>query len=242
MSNKVPKFTCHLCNFNCNRKAHYEAHLNTKKHKNRLQNNVTQQNACTTYNMSNITQTIDKQTQIIDKLCHEVNSLKQQITNTTVQQTNIFTNSVNNTVNITINPYGKENWDYFKDQVCRIMMEVNMAIPNIVRRIHLDDNHPENHNIQIPNKKINQIKVFDGQNWTTQNKNAVLESLVSGTADKLTDYEEAFLEQSSPYLYELWRGRYNQLTNTDHLGHKKIMKETRDKLEYLILDYQRNKK
>ena len=176
-------------------------------------------------------------------MCNEVSSLKQQITNTTnVQQTNIYNNSIHNTVHITLNPYGQENWDYFRHQVCRLMMEVNMAIPNIVRRLHLDDEHPENHNIQIPNKKINQIKVFDGQNWTTQNKTAVLESLVSGTADKLTDYEEEFLQKSSPYLYELWKGKYNQLTNTEHHGHKKLMKETRDKLEYLILDYQRQKK
>ena len=63
---KLPKFTCHLCNFSCNRKAHFETHLKTKKHNNKLRSI---DNHHYPYNIPTLTQTLNKQNEMISKSC-----------------------------------------------------------------------------------------------------------------------------------------------------------------------------
>jgi hypothetical protein len=70
-------------------------------------------------------------------------------------QNNIENQTNNNTINIHINAFGKENTDYLDDQaIVECIDRIFNSVPAILKRIHFDPDHPENHNIKITNKKL----------------------------------------------------------------------------------------
>ena len=121
------------------------------------------------------------------------------------------------------------------------MKAVNSCLPELVKKIHFDVNHPENHNIKIPNKKENRISIFDGVQWTTQQKNEIMETLISNLIHRLHDFKDDFEKESTLFIQNLWKEKVGKLINVndDNNDIRKSLKLMRDKLECSILDSQR---
>tara|TARA_Y100000389_G_scaffold204928_1_gene260910 strand:+ start:1449 stop:2423 length:975 start_codon:yes stop_codon:yes gene_type:complete len=174
------------------------------------------------------------------KLKNEIKSLKnnrvvavQNMTNMTNTSNNINTVH-NNNVNIHLNvcPFGRENWDYLSmDVVIPIMKKVNECIPEIIKLLHFDIRHPENHNLFIPNKRTNQVKVFNGTKWETKEKNVTIEELKNKVLERLeTNYEGLFNKEASQFIQKLW------VQLRDGSLDKSMQREIRNSIEYVILD------
>ena len=145
--------------------------------------------------------------------------------------------STHNTVNIQITPFGKESWDHLdQGSVLKIMKGVHECIPELLRRIHFDKNHPENRNIKIPNKKLSTIETFNGSTWETKPKLPTIDGLIKDVVDRL-DYEYAddFKKHASSFLWNLWMQKYSALTNSDDKNHARVSRETRKSVECVIL-------
>ena len=97
---------------------------------------------------------------------------------TTTNTTNIDTQ--NNTINIHINAFGKENVEYLDDKTIAACIErVYKSIPAILEKIHFDPKHPENHNIKITNKKLPYATIMgDNQKWKTVDRKSAIETMV----------------------------------------------------------------
>lgn len=158
------------------------------------------------------------------------NSATTNIENLTQNTNTINNNSVN--IHLGVCPFGRENWDYLsKDEVLPIMKRVNDCVPEMIKRLHYDERHPENHNMFIPNKRMNQVKVFNGSTWETKEKNVTIEELKNKIIDRLEmDYEEYFKKEASQFLQNLW-GKLR-----DGESDKIDQKELRNSIEYAILD------
>ena len=89
----------------------------------------------------------------IEKLQNQIEQLLiAQTNNSTTNNNNIGTQ--NNNVHITINAFGKENVDYITNKVClQIVNQVFNSIHTAAHVVFFNPDHPENHNIKIPNKK-----------------------------------------------------------------------------------------
>lgn len=98
-----------------------------------------------------------------------------KIQNQTVQNQNNQTNN-----NIIINCFGNENMDYITDKVIlHCMDKIYGSIPLLIEKIHFDPDHPENHNIQIPNKKIPQAKISNSKKvWQFVQKKNVIDNMI----------------------------------------------------------------
>lgn len=173
----------------------------------------------------------------LKKLKNDINSLKVNRTLTNIENVTQNTNTINNhSVNIHlgvgVSPFGRENWDYLSsDVIIPIMKRVHECIPEIIKLLHFDKGHPENHNLFIPNKRLNQVKVFDGTKWETKEKNVTIDELKNKIIEKLeNDYEEFFNQESSQFIQNLW----NQLR--DGQINKNDQRELRNSIEYAILD------
>ena len=125
-------------------------------------------------NKEKIKELSSKQDFLLEKnkdLCKELSSVRKQLSSvekhihstpkTTVQGNfngNVFNGNVTN-INVHINPHGKENWDYISNEnILKIMKGVRTCIPEMVKNIHFNKEHPENHNIVLPNKKYRKSK------------------------------------------------------------------------------------
>ena len=96
---------------------------------------------------------------------------------------NIININSNNTLtnnHINVNSFGQESKNHidqvFIDKCLRGMM--GDGVPNMVKRLHLDPNAPENHNVQIYSKKHSLMKIKEDNEWNIKDRNDVLDKVI----------------------------------------------------------------
>lgn len=103
-------------------------------------------------------------------------------------------NQINNY--ITILPFGKENTTTITDkEYQRIMIRGFNSVPELVKKIHFDKNHPENHNVYISNMRDKYVLVYDGKNWELNDRDDALQQLYEDKTDILETKFEELLEK-----------------------------------------------
>ena len=99
-------------------------------------------------------------------------------TNIATNCNNNIDNSNNKTINnITINAYGKENFEMCKIEKKFIMEYCFNSLCLYIKRIHFNKDKPENHNMFITNLKSNNVSVFDGKKIKLESYKTVLKRL-----------------------------------------------------------------
>jgi hypothetical protein len=88
-------------------------------------------------------------------------------------------NTTYNTYNIVIKPFGKENTSYISGDYIRDLINSGPynSIPKLLKYIHFNPNHKENHNIKIPNKKQPFAEIFNGNDWEYRDKKTTIEDM-----------------------------------------------------------------
>jgi len=163
------KYICKFCKQSYSKNSNLHRHL--KK--------------CSTVDLSDNTKVInyinelEKENKQIKKKLRKV--VEKLIDNCCV--TNINNNSNNNTINmqqnIIINSYGKENLDYLtKNYLTGLVYKPFDSVQCLLKTIHFNPKHPENHNIKISNKKEKYANVYNSGNWEFKNKKEVIENIV----------------------------------------------------------------
>jgi hypothetical protein len=162
-------------------------------------------------------------------LSKEVEDLKKNKFNT-IQNTNIQTQ--NN--NIIINCFGNENLDYITDKVILHCMErIYGSIPLLIEKIHFDPEHPENHNVYIPNKKLPHAKIMNHKReWQIVNKKDTIENMMDIGYNML---DEKFQEKGHE-LTDFKQQRFRDFKDKYEEGNKKTQREIRNNVEKVITD------
>jgi len=135
-------------------------------------------------------------------LQEKANSITNNNTNTNCHNTNM-TNS-NNTVNIMVNDYGKENVNYLKDSkykriINKILGNGMLGLQQYIKYKYCNPEIPENLTIKYTNQRSNKLKVREDNEWKTRDKNEVMDELydrdnnveeVLGIYDQLNDLQD----------------------------------------------------
>ena len=127
---------------------------------------------------------IKTQTKQINKLLKKNGK---QINNTQNNNNSNNTNS-NNTINNTIhiNNYGEENLEMLTDEFKeRCITRPFYAIIDIIRKIHFNDDYPENKNMRIVNKRDNKIQVLTDGKWQYRYKDEAVKYAFDDSNDHL---------------------------------------------------------
>ena len=90
------------------------------------------------------------------------------------------TTNNNNTNNIiVVNNYGKENTDYLTvEKIKKLLDRPYDSVQELIRMLHFDVDHPENHNVKITNKKEPYALVWNDPIWELRKKKSVVKDLV----------------------------------------------------------------
>ena len=150
----------------------------------------------------------------VSKLKSEVEMLK-SVGATTINNTNNTNNSnnTNNTININFNNYDKPNTDHITNQVMKGIYETSQRDPALilnetVRRIYLNDKHPENHVIKITDKAAYSKVYKDGKEISLP-MGGVIQTVLSNTgefcADRIRDCHEegVIIGDRARYVWQL---------------------------------------
>lgn len=149
--------------------------------------------------------------------------------NTTNNHNSHNNNKTQNNVTIQINAVGYENLDHITDQIIiESVGKVFSSIPNILKHIHYDPEHPENLNIQIPNKKQPYARIFKKKSgkWETVHRDEAIDDMVDRGYGFLDDNYPNVKDQISEYTQKHFK-RFQDNFEADP-NVKKIIKKDVD--------------
>ncbi len=139
-----------------------------------------------------------------------------------------------NNLNIQINAFGCENLEHITDKFkIKCLNQIYKSIPEMVAKIHFNTKYPENHNVKIPNKKLQYASIMTKDNsWKTVDKKNTISSIVDKSFNMLDDtYEEhkCKLTEHKRKNYKIYQEKYS---NQD----KNLHKQLENDIECLVLD------
>jgi hypothetical protein len=153
MTTKKYKYSCDFC----------DSIFSTKPHKRRHEIHFCKEN---TSIMSSKIKTLEKEKKKLEK---EIGKLIDKVGN--------VTNNTNNI--IVVNNYGKENTDYLTvEKIKKLLNRPYDSVQELIKMLHFNSDHPENHNIKITNKKEPYALVWNDPIWELRKKKSVVKDIV----------------------------------------------------------------
>jgi hypothetical protein len=145
--------------------------------------------------------------------------------------TTSITNNNNNTqININLAPWNNpllpsDVERYYRESVKKIFL----AVPTLIKYIHFNTEHPENHNICIKNGRSKTAKVYNGKEWETIDEDQLIRTLID-------DYEQT-LEDYSEVKKLTFSKKYQEIKDRD--GEDKVYDDLHNEVKRVIYDRNR---
>ena len=143
------------------------------------------------------------------------------------------TNNINNTQNIQLNSYGKEDMDHITDTMKTKLLKIPYGmIPKMIEAVHFNNDKPENNNIAFTNKRENKIKVYSGDKWIYKDKDEIIYDLIDGKYFILDNHYDSVVESlnmTTKTTYEKFRTFFDE---NDKILHDQLKKEC----EFVLLN------
>ena len=158
----------------------------------------------------------------------EVVNYKKIINNTQ----NIGTQNIqnNNTINLKILAYGKEDTSKITvNDYKRILGRGMNSVPAFVEKLHFDKNTPENHNVYISNLRDEYVLMYDGNKWRLNNRDEALQQLYEDKSDILETKFEELIERLDEPTIKMFN-RFLKIKDDDEEKIKIIKKELKKTL------------
>lgn len=135
----------------------------------------------------------------IKKTCHQKikmleNKIKELEKRPSRDERMVQINNITQHFNIQINNYDNTKLDKLTDKtINKIITDAEEAykiIPNLIKNVHFNPKNPENHNVYISNRTINNryLQVFRDGQWETTNKNVEIDNIISDKETQLGDW------------------------------------------------------
>jgi len=133
------------------------------------------------------------------------------------------TNIMNNTINIVApNNFTQENLDYLTEDYLDGLLKIPYgSILDLLRHIHFNPNHPENHNIKIPNRKEKFAIVYSKGRWELRVKKEVIGDMVD-TAYNIIDCHYDEVKNTLEFGRKDRFNNYQSSYDTDNKTRQKI--------------------
>lgn len=155
-------------------------------------------------------ETEESKDQKIESLQKEIEALKtvKQQTATTIQNANeIINNTTNNTQNIHINCYGKEDLSYITTEFLKLLINSPFtSIQTLTRHIHFNDEHPENKNVKVTNRKLPYASIHKDGRWQLTDRSKLTEELMH----KKYTFLDTMYEDLEPTLSERCKDKFER--------------------------------
>ena len=142
--------------------------------------------------------------------------MKNKVENQSQQTQPTITNNTtyNNNQIFIINSFGNEKIDYInEDFVQNSLKQPKRAINSIIRQIHFNPGRPENHNVQIKNKKLPYISVFTNNGWELDDKKKVINQMICKSyclLENVYDDKQDLLEASTRRVFNTFQKKFDE--------------------------------
>jgi len=214
-----PIYTCQFCKQKYSKNSNLHRHMKkcTKKKENKTVSTINNEESDNTKLLEYI-KLIEKENELITK---EKKAMRKEIEKLIdkVGDTNIM----NNTINIVApNNFTQENLDYLTGNYLDGLLKIPYgSILDLLRHIHFNPNHPENHNIKIPNRKEKFAIVYSDGKWEIRVKKEVIGDMVD-TAYSIIDCHYDEVKNTLEFSRKDRFNNYQSSYDTDNKTRQKI--------------------
>ena len=250
----MPDYICSRCQKAFSQKCNYQHHMNRKfpckirgdvKFKCEFCDKIytTKSNLNRHVNMCSDKRMIDMEERIKKEMKEEIEKLKEENKQLQIIQNNTQNNNI--TQNINIVAYGKEDITLTNKDFKSIMRRGMLSVPDLIRKIHFNEQIPENHNVYISNLRNQYVLMYDGNKWRLIDRKEALQQIYGDHYELLETKFEELTEMKSldRTTIEKWQNFLNYVNSTDEYDQsnkyvdmvkediKKILYENRDIVE-----------
>jgi hypothetical protein len=164
---------------------------------------------------------------IIEKEKNDKLEKENQILKALVKKPSTTIGTQNNNININLAPWNnpllpEDVERYYRDAVKKIFL----AVPTLIKYIHFNTEHPENHNICIKNARNKVAKVYNGKEWESIDEDVLIRTLINDYEQTLEDYAE---EKNPKYIEKM-----NVIKNRD--SEEKVYDDLHTEVKRVIYD------
>ena len=220
------KLECEFCKKEFSRKDNLERHQSKcKKYNNLIEDYIKKENQLLKEQLQKFEDREKKWAERETSLRHEIEKLLEKVGNVT---------HITNQQNIYINNHGHENLEYISGSYMSKLLKIPFgALPKLIKHIHFNPNHPENHNIKITNKKLPYASVWEGDKWTVKDKKEVISNMVDKGFNILDDHYDNTGKES---LNNNQTNRYSEFKTKFQAGDKKLTKNVVRDTEITVIN------
>jgi len=173
---------------------------------------------------------IKSQTKQISKLL-EKNGKQINTQNNNTQNNTNSNNTINNTIHI--NNYGEENLEMLTDEFKeKCVTRPFYAILEIIKKIHFNDDYPENKNMRLVNKRDNKIQVLDDGKWKYRYKDEAVKYAFDDSNERL----EQFCVEKSPKFRKFIKICCEDIIKNVQECEPELMKELYKEMDLILLN------
>jgi hypothetical protein len=171
---------------------------------------------------------IKSQSTKISKIEKKLEKNGKHINNT---QNNNSHNTINNTIHI--NNYGEENLEMLTDEFKeKCVSRPFYAILEIIKKIHFNDDYPENKNMRLVNKRDNKIQVLDDGKWKYRYKDEAVKYAFDDSNERL---EQFYVEKSHKFR-KFIKLCCEDIIKNIHECEPELMKELYKEMDLILLN------
>jgi hypothetical protein len=133
------------------------------------------------------------------------------------------TNNITNNNNITIHAFGEENIDYITiRELIQFCNDKHMCIPNLIENTHFHPDHPENHNVRLPNKKLKYCQIMRDNKWETIPKDDAYSDMKSNAFQELSDTNDKHENKRIKERFEEFAKKFHNDKKTNKIIDQRI--------------------
>lgn len=117
------------------------------------------------------------------------NNVNSNNVNNTQNNTQNNNNIQNNAVKVNVRPYSYENDSYITDEILdECVKNPFEGVVRLTKMINFNENHPENFNIYMNNKKKREISFFNNEKWVKRDKKSALNFIFNTQTDRIGEH------------------------------------------------------
>tara|TARA_B100000123_G_scaffold93092_1_gene67641 strand:- start:727 stop:1623 length:897 start_codon:yes stop_codon:yes gene_type:complete len=202
---KPKKFICVHCNKSFARSDSLTRHINESCKKKKMQEDIKEKKVDRQYN--ELLNLLEK-----ERVDHkeQMDKILDKVGNTTI---NNQTNNLTQTNNVQVNNYGSENLEMLTDTFMKKMISFPYtAIPKMIKKIHFNDNYPENKNIRMLNKRDGKLQILQKNKWIYVDKKEQMLRLIDDKnyiLDKYYEDNKRDFNQNLQHRFDKFQFKYS---------------------------------
>ena len=236
-------FTCHYCKITVDTNKKLQQHCDTAKHLKNVNLNKSHLNVPLEH-FNNFCEKIEREVKInrdlIEKQEKDNNELRRRIRKLESARKVDIIERLEKENYTPLRIFGQENLDFIPEKIVHNMMsKCTFFVRDMLKHVHFNEDHPENHNIVIRNKNKNAIHIWDGEDWISNDKNEFLNEFIEMTFTKFNDiFAENFKDKyASSFFVQRWINKVEQVTDSENRYHTEVMFEEIGKINDEIIGF-----